>query len=284
MKRHGNPVFAIVAGLLIFVGSAAGVGAQAYSVARANAYAGAKDWQGLVRYATAWTQAQPNSVDAWGELGNAYALGLNEPNKAIAPLKRCVTLDPNSAPAWHALGATYVMAKQYGDGVTAIKRAIAINPNQPTYYNNLAAAYSGGGAFKSAMATLDTEKPLAQRLNNANVWYVLGNAYVKLDDPNDAIPAYRALLGLKPSFAQGWTNLGAALQFSGDTAGAKAAYLKGRALGDALAGKNEAQLEAQLQAAAQAQHSVRAGGNPNVSHSYDYYHDVQAGVDISRQY
>jgi len=273
----------LVAGAAV-AGNATGAAGQAYSVARANAYAGARDWQGLARYATAWTQAQPNSVDAWGELGNAYALGLNEPDKAIDPLKRCVAIAPNSAPAWHALGATYVMAKQYGDGVTAIKRAIAINPNQPTYYNNLAAAYAGGGAFKSAMATLDTEKPLAQRLNNANVWYVLGNAYVKLDDPNDAVPAYRALLQLKPGFAQGWTNLGAALQFSGDVSGARAAYQKGRSLGDALAGKNEAQLEAQQRAQAQAQHGVRGGGNPNVSHSYDYYHDVQAGVDISRQY
>jgi len=179
---------------------------------------------------------------------------------------------------------SYILAKQYGPAVDAIKKAIAINPNQPTYYNNLAVAYSDGGAFKSAMATLDIEKPLAQRLNNVNVWYTLGNAYVKLGDLNNAIPAYKTVVQMKPSFAQGWTNLGAALQFNGDVTGAKAAYQRGQSLGDPLAGKNEAQLEAQLRQQAQAQHQVRVGGNPNVSHMYDYYHDVQAGVDPGRQY
>ena len=284
MKMRPNPVFGVLVSIALSAATAPLVFAQAYSSARANAYASAKDWQGLERYATAWTQAEPNSLEAWGALGNAYALGLNEPEKAIVALKRCVAIAPNSAPAWHALGVSYIFAKQYGDAVSAIKRAISINPNQPTYYNNLAVAYSDGGAFKSSLATLDTEKLLAVRLNNVNVWYVLGNAYVKLGDLNEAIPAYKTVVQMKPSFAQGWTNLGAALQFNGDIAGAKAAYQRGQALGDSLAGKNEAELEAAQRQQAQAQHSIRGGGNPNVSHMYDYYHDVQAGVDPSRQY
>jgi len=174
-------------------------GAQAYTVQRGLAYQNAKDWNGMVRYATAWTQAQPNSVDAWGLLGNAYTIGLNQPDKGIDPLKHAVALAPNSAPAWHALGATYVMAKDYRNGVDAIKRAIQINPNQPTYYNNLAAAYAGGAAWGSALAAFDQEKPLAQRLNNANVWYVLGNGYAKLADLPNAIAAYRAALAMMPA-------------------------------------------------------------------------------------
>lgn len=260
-------------------------GAQAYTVQRGLAYQNAKDWNGMVRYATAWTQAQPNSVDAWGLLGNAYTIGLNQPDKGIDPLKHAVALAPNSAPAWHALGATYVMAKDYRNGVDAIKRAIQINPNQPTYYNNLAAAYAGGAAWGSALAAFDQEKPLAQRLNNANVWYVLGNGYAKLADLPNAIAAYRAALQLKPNFAQGWTNLGAALQFNGDDAGAKQAYHRGQALGDPLAGKDEALLQAQeAQAQRQATAIHRGVINSNVSHSYDYYHNVEAGTDISRTY
>ncbi len=155
--------------------------AQTYTVARGLAYEKAQDWQGLLRYATAWSQAQPNSIDAWGLMGSAYSLGLHEPDKAIAPLRRCVAIDPNSAPAWHALGTAYAQTKQLRLAVDAFKRAIQINPNQPTYYNNLAAAYSEGNAVKSAMAALDQEKVIAERLNSANVWYTLGNGYAQSD-------------------------------------------------------------------------------------------------------
>ena len=285
MQAPKRPIILAVASLCILAASASNLDAQAYTVQRGLAYQNAKDWQGLLHYTTAWTQAQPSNSDAWALMGSAYSLGLNQPDKAIEPMKRAVALIPNSAPAWHALGVTYVLAKDYHDAVDAIKHAIQINPNQPTYYNNLAAAYAGGAAWTSALATFDQEKPLAQRLNNANVWYVLGNGYAKMGDLPNAIAAYRADLQLKPDFAEGWTNLGAALQFNGDDAGAKQAYHRGQALGDPLAGKDEAQLEAQeAQAQRQANAIHRGVINSNVSHMYDYYHGVQAGTDISRTY
>jgi tetratricopeptide (TPR) repeat protein len=131
--------------------------------------------------------------------------------------------------------------------VDAIKRAIQINPNQPTYYNNLAAAYSGGNAVKSAMSALDQEKALAEKLNTANVWWTLGNGYAKLTDLNNSIAAYRRLL----------------LQYNGDIAGARTAYQKGKQLGDPLAGQDWAQMEADLrmqaQQAAQTQNNITQG-------------------------
>src|SRR5271155_5191513 len=94
---------ALVAAILLVAAIFASCGAfaygQGYSVSRALAYQNAKDWQGLLNYATAWTKAEPNSMDAWGLVGNAYVFGLHEPDKAIAPLRRCVTIQPNSAPA-----------------------------------------------------------------------------------------------------------------------------------------------------------------------------------------
>jgi tetratricopeptide (TPR) repeat protein len=247
--------------------------AQSFSDAGAAAYQQKKDWQGLVRYATAWTQAEPNNPVPWGYLGSAYAVGLNQPDKAIAPLKRAVALQP-SAESWHALGATYTMVHQYGDAVDAIKRAIQLNPNQPVYYNNLAAAYSGGGAFKAALAALDQEKPLAQRLNSVNVWWALGNGYAKLGDLKNATPAYRQVLQMNPNFAQGWTNLGVALQFTGDVQGAQAAYGRGQALGDPLAGQDAARLQADLRAQAQqradSQSAISRG--MQAEHMLEYMH------------
>jgi|SRR5208282_5178230 len=255
MRPNSATVLIVIAILAPFASPAR---AQSYSAARAGAYQRANDWQGLVRYATAWTQAEPNSMEAWGYLGTAYSLGLNEPDKAIAPLKRCVVIDPNSAPAWHALGVTYIKAKQHGDAVAAIKRAIQINPNQPTYYNNLAAAYSEGGAFKSALATLDQEKPLAERLNNAKTWYVLGNGYAKLSDLNNAAWAFKQAVKVNPTFAEAWTNLAVVLQYSGNVQEAQAAYRRGQLLGDPLAAQDAAQLQADLRQQEQNQAQIKS--------------------------
>lgn len=257
---RNRPFFA--AAILISIGmlttSVARIEAQTYSVAGAMVYQNARNWQGLLSYATAWTKADPNNGDAWGFVGTTYYPGLNEPDKAIPALQRCVAIQPGNAPAWHALGVDYILNKQYGPAVDAIKKAIAINPNQPTYYNNLAVAYSGGNAVKSALATLDQEKALAAKLNNANVWWALGNGYAKLTDLNSAIAAYKALLQLQPNFAQGWTNLGVVLQYSGDIAGAKAAYQKGQQYGDPLASQDAAQMNADLQAQAQNKANVQS--------------------------
>jgi tetratricopeptide (TPR) repeat protein len=227
--------------------------AETYTVARALSYQNAQDWQGLLNYATAWSQAQPNSIDAWAFIGAAYEVGFHQPQKAIEPLRRCVAIDPKSAPAWHALGTAYTMSEQWGPAVDAFKRAIQLNPDQPTYYNNLAAAYSGGNAVKSAMAALDQEKALAERGNSAKVWYTLGNGYAQLTDLNNSIAAYRRTLAIEPGFAECWTNLGVVLQYNGDIAGARSAYRRGSQLGDPMAGKDAAQMEADLRAQAQQQ-------------------------------
>jgi len=220
--------------------------AQDYSNDEVQAYIRAKDWQGLIQYATAATQADPNNAEAWACLGQTYGLDLNEWDKAVDPMKKFLALRPDSAPGWHALGVTYIKLKQYSDAVAAIKRAIQINPNQPHYWNNLAAAYAEGGAFKSAAVALDKEQALAESLNNKSVWYTLANGYAKLQAPQKAIPAYQQALQLDPDFAEAWTNLGAMYEFTGDNQKALDAYDRGQSLGDPLAGQDAAQLRQEI--------------------------------------
>jgi protein O-GlcNAc transferase len=250
------------------------VQAQAYNGAQAAAYQNAKDWQGLLRYATAWSQADPNNCDAWFSMANAYTLGLNQPAQAVAPLKRCTEIEPNSAPVWHALGVTYLKAGQYGDAAAAIKKAIAINPNQPTYYNNLVAAYSDGNAIKSELATLDQEKALAQRMHNAEIWWNVGYGYTRATDINNAIAAFRQVLQIKSNYPQAWTALGIVLQASGDIAGARSAYQRGTAQGDPLAAKASAEMEADLraQAAANARQQSEIQRGLNAYHMLEVLH------------
>jgi hypothetical protein len=55
------------------------ISAQAgdYSAAGANAYVQSKDYQGLLKYATAWSKAEPNNPDGWSHLGVVYGIYRN---------------------------------------------------------------------------------------------------------------------------------------------------------------------------------------------------------------
>jgi tetratricopeptide (TPR) repeat protein len=234
--------------------------ASDYSVAGANAYVQSKDYQGLLKYATAWSKAEPNNSDAWSYLGVVYGSYLKQPDKAVGPMQQSLKLNPNQAPGWHALGITYIQLGKNADAVGAISHAIKLNPNQPNYYNNLAAAYAEMARWQDAFNALNDELPLAEKLNNAAVWYTLGNGYARLEQVQPSVSAYQHAIKLNPSWAQAWTNLGTMLQWGGNVQGAKNAYARGSQLGDPLAAQDNARLQQALAAQASA---ARGGANNN---------------------
>ena len=226
--------------------------AKNYSAEGANAYVRSRDYQGLLKYATDWSRAEPNNADAWSYLGVVYGIYLKQPDKAVGPMLQSLKLNPNQAPGWHALGITYIQLKRNADAVGAISHAIRLNPNQPNYYNNLAAAYAEMARWQDAFNALNDEEPLAERLNNAAVWYRLGNAYARLEQARPAVLAYQHVIRLDPNLAQAWTNLGTMLQWGGNVQGAENAYLQGARLGDPLAAQDNARLHQALAAQAAA--------------------------------
>jgi len=238
------------------------ISAQAndYSAAGANAYVQSRDYQGLLKYATAWSKAEPNNADAWSYLGVVYGIYLKQPDKAVGPMQQSLKLNPNQAPGWHALGITYIQLKRNAEAVGAISHAIKLNPNQPTYYNNLAAAYAEMARWQDAFNALNDEKPLAEKLNNATVWYKLGNGYAQLEQAQPAVSAYQHAIKLNPNWAQAWTNLGTMLQWGGNVQGAESAYAQGTRLGDPLAAEDNARLHQALAAQAAA-----AKGHANIN-------------------
>jgi tetratricopeptide (TPR) repeat protein len=233
---------------------------DAYSSAEANAYVQARDYDGLLQYATAWTQADPDDAAGWSYLGVVYGIYLNQPDKAVAPMKRSLALNPNQAPGWHALGVTYIQIKDYPDAIASIKKAIQLNPNQPTYWNNLAAAYSEQNNAKDAEDALGHEVALAKKLNNAQVWYTIGNGYAKMIDLEQAGQAYTQCLKINPDSGACWTNLGAILQWLGNYPAAEDAYNRGAQLGDPLASRDNEELQQAIRAQ-QAAASAHASSN-----------------------
>jgi tetratricopeptide (TPR) repeat protein len=234
--------------------------AESYSAGGANAYVQSKDYQGLLQYATAWTKSEPDSAEAWSYLGVVNGIYLKQPDKAVAPMQQSLKLNPAQAPGWHALGVTYIQLKKYPDAVTAISKAIKLNPNQPTYYNNLAAAYAEMARWQDAFNTLNDEKDLVEKSDNAVIWYNLGNGYARLEQAAPAVDAYQHAVKLNPDWAQAWTNLGTMLQWGGNVQGAEQAYARGAQLGDPLAAQDNARLQ---QALAQQAAAAKSAANSN---------------------
>jgi tetratricopeptide (TPR) repeat protein len=216
-KRKVNPMrsgsylqTAIAITVLSFAFFSSTANAQTFSQARANVWLQQKDWTALANYAAAWTQAQPNSVDAWSDLAVAESTtGLNQPTEAISAFKHVLALQPNFAAAWEGLGVNELAISQAGSAIDALTHATRLEPNNPHFLNNLAAAYRDKGEIASALKTLDSEKLLAERLHDAAVWFVLGNAYSRLHDAANALMAYKETVALRPDFAEAQRNIAA---------------------------------------------------------------------------
>jgi tetratricopeptide (TPR) repeat protein len=227
-----------------------------FSVEGANRFVNAKDWNGLGRYATDWTRAEPNNPTAWYYLGNNYATGLKRPEAAIPAFQKVVRLDPNHHGAWGALGAQLVKVRRFEDAINALKRATELEPRKPSYWNNLAVAYRETNQINLALAALDSNMKLAAPHGTWADWHNLGTAYRNLgrerDRQSKAVIALRQSVKLNPRNGEGWNSLGASSEILGNYDEALRCYKQADALGNQYARANYNNLKAALAAAAAA--------------------------------
>ena len=73
------------------------------------------------------TQAEPGSVKAWTELGNAY-FDSNQNENAINAYRKSLELNPNNANVWTDMGVMYRRAGKPGEAIKAFDQAIAADP------------------------------------------------------------------------------------------------------------------------------------------------------------
>jgi tetratricopeptide (TPR) repeat protein len=239
-------------------------GQGGYTPQRANAYLAAHDGNGALRYATAWTNAEPNNFYAWGALGAAYGMGLHQPVDAIAAFQRGLAIRPDSAECLNAIGVEYFNLNRFSDSANAFKRAAELAPTKSHYWNNLAAAYSATNRRDYALAALENNLRLAAPRGSWVDWYILGNGFNNQKDYQKASYAYQQSIRLNPQRGETWTNLGAAEQSLGQWDQALRDFRKGQQLGNPLGGQNYMTLknaiaEAERRAREAASHS---SGNP----------------------
>jgi len=214
-----------------------------YSIERVHAYLTSGDGASAVRYALAWTKAEPNNDNAWGSLGIAYGVGVHQPQKAIPAFKYALAINPYSPQNFSALGEMYLDAKKFQEAADAFERAADLAPAKSSYWNNLAVAYVALNQRDHALDALEKNEAAAAPHGTWIDWYNLGNAYNKLQVYEKAVNAYNRALEMNPRGATIWTRLGSAEQSLGRWESALEHYQLAMALGDKAGAQDYAKLQ-----------------------------------------
>jgi tetratricopeptide (TPR) repeat protein len=91
----------------------------------------ARNWNVLVLYAAEWTRKEPDSAQAWKELGGGY-LRLRQYEDALEATRKAAMKSPNDAELWQNLGLINVALHQPVAALSAFEKAIELNGRDVT--------------------------------------------------------------------------------------------------------------------------------------------------------
>jgi len=143
-------------------------------------------------------------------------------DKAAGLYQAILEDNPAHPDALHLMG---LLSHQVGENVAAvdwISRAIATNPDQPLYHNNLGEACRALGRLDQAQASYRQAVRLKPDFVEAHL--NLGNACLAQGRLDEASESYRQALRICPDYAPAHNNLGTALQELGELQEAVACF------------------------------------------------------------
>ena len=91
----------------------------------------ARNWNVLVLYAAEWTRKEPESAQAWKELGGGY-LRLRQYDDALEATRKAAMKSPNDAELWQNLGLINAALHQPVPALSAFEKASELNPRDVT--------------------------------------------------------------------------------------------------------------------------------------------------------
>jgi Flp pilus assembly protein TadD len=115
-----------------------------------------------------------NLPEVYGDMGLAYAY-LGKDNLAITNMTKSIELDPNSTKslnnlAWVLATTKDTKLRNPTDAVKYAQRVCELSdPNQPTVWDTLAAAYAAAGNFPEAVKTAEKAIKLAEAADEKNL-------------------------------------------------------------------------------------------------------------------
>lgn len=164
-------------------------------------------------------QLIPKNPDAWSVLGGLY-LQDEKPDDSIKALKKAQTLVPKEAPKeaqapiWFRLGSAYFQKKDYVRSVESLQTGLKLKPNVPGALFDLGNAYLMLKRPKDAIATY--EKAYAQ---DKKFWYPLNNIgliHYETGRKGDAIKLWQQSFDIDEKAAEPALAFAVALYHRGD--------------------------------------------------------------------
>jgi tetratricopeptide (TPR) repeat protein len=145
-------------------------------------------------------QANPNSPEAWFELGKTYYKD-NQWDQAVAAFQKVIELNPAHQAAYANLGAAYHRLNQFDLATAQYKKALELKPDDGETVYNLAAVYlqqaTGGrqpdpNLLQQAVDQLNRARQLSP--DAAEPYFGLGIAYMLLNQRNEAIKSFETFI------------------------------------------------------------------------------------------
>jgi serine/threonine protein kinase/Tfp pilus assembly protein PilF len=122
----------------------------------------------------------PALADAHTWLGSAL-LSLGQPDEALGAFRQAVALEPGQARPWAMLARGYWIGKgQLAEGVEALERAVAINPQFGYAYLQLAFLFTELGEFGKAESAAQKAVDLQERYISGEEGLMIVGAHTRL--------------------------------------------------------------------------------------------------------
>jgi len=148
------------------------------------------------------------------ELGKPVALALGPDG----PL----TIDPDSATSYYQLGLRYLRNDEADAAVTALRRAVTMQPGHDAAHLFLGLAYTSLGTYTDA--EVEYRRAIALRPTNPEAYNYLGLVYYQQQRYRQALSAYRQAIAQAPGYAVAYVNLAASHEALGQSDAALEAY------------------------------------------------------------
>jgi len=155
-------------------------------------------------------------------------ISLGDYGGAIQALEKALALSPGATQALSLLGWAQMLSESYDEALGTFSKVLMKEPANSLARINVGYICLKKRIFGEAIEHLSK----AIRLDNdrkATLYahYYLGLVYLEREMYEDAQTFFRKTLGLGPGLVEAWFELGRALWFGGDKAGAKQAWLDG---------------------------------------------------------
>ena len=115
---------------------------------------------------------------------------------AARAYESAVTLDPEFADAWQELGRVKMMLRQLEPAEAALRKVLALSPDNPYARTSLAGVLTAEKKYTEAIELLQQE--LALFPDNADAHQQIADLYMRLKQPERAIPEIEKAVALRP--------------------------------------------------------------------------------------